>query len=187
MADASEQSFQLRATCNHENGAIVGPHQAAAEPNELAEVGNFFVEVGEGGFEGFAMVGMSGGGEIVDDAGARELKILARLFAHELFGSFRSRTRFFFRGFRRFDLRFDVLAFPAACHVTSVTQNGAIRGRIRTKIARRISGTGGAALGQNGESGTQYGTDGGFSDAGKMLSENAMIGESGVFAGPVDA
>ncbi len=31
----------------------------------LTEVGDFFVEVGESGFEGLAMVGMSGGGEVV--------------------------------------------------------------------------------------------------------------------------
>jgi hypothetical protein len=37
----------------------------------LAEVGDFFVEVGEGGFQGFAMLGMGGGGEVVYDAGAR--------------------------------------------------------------------------------------------------------------------
>jgi hypothetical protein len=28
----------------------------------LAEVGDFFVEVGEGGFEGFAVLGVGGGG-----------------------------------------------------------------------------------------------------------------------------
>jgi len=37
----------------------------------LAEVGDFFVEVGEGGFERLAVVGMSGGGEVVGDADAR--------------------------------------------------------------------------------------------------------------------
>jgi hypothetical protein len=37
----------------------------------LAEVGDFFVEVGEGGFEGFAVIGVSGGGEVVGDSSAR--------------------------------------------------------------------------------------------------------------------
>ena len=37
---------------------------------ELAEVCDFFVEVGEGGFEGFAVVGVGGGGEVVGDADA---------------------------------------------------------------------------------------------------------------------
>jgi len=35
----------------------------------LAEVGDFFVEVGQGGFEGFAVVGVGGGGEVIGDAG----------------------------------------------------------------------------------------------------------------------
>jgi hypothetical protein len=37
----------------------------------LAEIGYFFVEVGEGGFEGLLVVGMGGGGEIVHDVDAR--------------------------------------------------------------------------------------------------------------------
>ncbi len=37
----------------------------------LAEVGDFLVEVGQGGFERFAMVGVGGGSEVVGDAGAR--------------------------------------------------------------------------------------------------------------------
>ncbi len=82
----------------------------------LTQIGDFFVEMREGSFERFAMVGMSGGSEVVGDAGARELQILARLFAHELFGSFGPRTWFLLRSFRSFHLRFDVLTFPAACH-----------------------------------------------------------------------
>ena len=37
----------------------------------LGEVGDFLVEVGEGGFEGFAMVWVSGGSEVVSDARPR--------------------------------------------------------------------------------------------------------------------
>ena len=37
----------------------------------LAEVGDFLVEVGEGGFEGFAVLGVSGGREVIHDARAR--------------------------------------------------------------------------------------------------------------------
>jgi hypothetical protein len=88
----------------------------------LTQIGDFFVEVGEGGFERFAMVGMSGGSEVVGDADARQLKILARFFAHELFWSLGSRTRPLLLLFRSFDLRFDVLAFPASRHTYSVTQ-----------------------------------------------------------------
>lgn len=36
----------------------------------LAEVGDFLVEVGESSFEGLAVVGMSGGGEVVHDTGS---------------------------------------------------------------------------------------------------------------------
>ena len=54
----------------------------------LSQIGDFFVEVGEGGFEGFTVVGMSGGGEVVHDADTRELKILDLFFAHKLFRSF---------------------------------------------------------------------------------------------------
>jgi hypothetical protein len=37
----------------------------------LTEVGDFLVEVGEGGFEGLAMVGVGGVGEVVGDSRAR--------------------------------------------------------------------------------------------------------------------
>ena len=37
----------------------------------LAEIGDFFVQMGEGSFEGLAMVGMSGGREVVGDTDAR--------------------------------------------------------------------------------------------------------------------
>jgi hypothetical protein len=37
---------------------------------ELGEVGDFFVEVGEGGFKGFAVVGVGGSGEVVGNADA---------------------------------------------------------------------------------------------------------------------
>jgi hypothetical protein len=45
------------------------------------EVGDFFVEVGEGGFQGFAVVGVRGGVEVVRDADARELQLLDILLA----------------------------------------------------------------------------------------------------------
>ena len=47
----------------------------------LGEVGDFFVEVGQGSFEGFAVIGVSGATEIVGDAGARELQLLDILLA----------------------------------------------------------------------------------------------------------
>ena len=54
----------------------------------LSQIGYFLVEVGEGGFEGLLVVGMSGRGEVVDDADTRELKILDLFFAHKLFRCF---------------------------------------------------------------------------------------------------
>ena len=45
--------------------------KTAALSEKLAEGVDFFVEVGEGGFEGFLVVGMCGRGEIVGDADAR--------------------------------------------------------------------------------------------------------------------
>src|SRR5260370_26346774 len=94
------------------------------------------------------MVWMSGGSEIVHDSDTRQLKILELFFAHKLFRSFGSRAWFLLRRFGSFDLRFDVLAFPAACHAYSVTQNCKNRGRIRREkrrksIRRRRRGAGG--------------------------------------------
>ena len=48
---------------------------------ELAEVGDFLVEMGEGGFQGFAVVGVRGVGEVVDDASAGELEAAEFLLA----------------------------------------------------------------------------------------------------------
>src|SRR5882762_158895 len=82
------------------------------------------------------MVGMSGGSEVVGDANARQFKIFARLFAHKLFWSFWSRPRFLLRRFRRFHLRFDVLAFPAPRHIYSLTQVGPTVGDSYGKVAK---------------------------------------------------
>ena len=46
---------------------MTGVHKLACL---LAEVGDFLVEVGESGFEGFAVLGVSGGREVIDDTGA---------------------------------------------------------------------------------------------------------------------
>jgi hypothetical protein len=92
----------------------------------LAELGDFFVEVGEGGFEGLAMIRVRGRTKIVHDARSRQLQILAFLLALELFWRFRLRTRLLPRGLRRCHLGFDVLAFPPTCHAYSLTQNARI-------------------------------------------------------------
>jgi hypothetical protein len=53
----------------------------------LRKVGDFLVEVGQGGFEGFAVIGVGSGGEVVDDARARELQLLDVLLAGLLLGT----------------------------------------------------------------------------------------------------
>ena len=53
----------------------------------LGERGDFFVEVGQGGFQGFAVIGVGSGGQVVGDAGARELQLLDVLLAELLFGT----------------------------------------------------------------------------------------------------
>ena len=54
----------------------------------LREIGYFFVQVSEGSFEGLAMIGVESGGEVIGDAGARELQLLDVLLAGLLFGAF---------------------------------------------------------------------------------------------------
>jgi nucleoside-diphosphate-sugar epimerase len=86
------------------------------------EFGDFFVEVGQGGFERFAVIGVGGGFEVVDDAGAGELKVLADLLLAHFFVRFGACTvvrLFFFYGG---DLRFYVFAFPASRHIRILTQ-----------------------------------------------------------------
>ena len=39
--------------------------------NPLLQFGEFFVEMGESGFEGFAMIGVRGRFEVIENAGAR--------------------------------------------------------------------------------------------------------------------
>ena len=52
----------------------------------LAEVGDFFVEVGQGSFQGFFVVRVGSGFEVVGYADAGELKVFAGLFVVYLFG-----------------------------------------------------------------------------------------------------
>jgi hypothetical protein len=59
-----------------------GTETGARRPlRRLGEVGDFFVEMSEGGFERFAVIGVGGGDEVVGDAGARELQLLDVLLA----------------------------------------------------------------------------------------------------------
>ena len=53
----------------------------------LGQVGDFFVQVGEGRFQGFAVIGVGGRGEVICDAGSRELQLLDVLLTDLLLGT----------------------------------------------------------------------------------------------------
>src|SRR6266436_6648298 len=80
------------------------------------QVGDFFVQVGEGGFQGFAVIRVGGCREVVCDARARELQLLYVLVAGLLLGTFGVASRKRLGAFFGFDLRFYVFAFPASRH-----------------------------------------------------------------------
>jgi hypothetical protein len=108
------------------------------------------------------------------------------LFAHDLLRSFLPRPRFLLRRFRRFHLRFDVLAFPAPRHTYSLTQIGM---SVRDSYGKSCeeSRADGAALRENGESRAHHTADGGLRDTREMFGENAAISKDSRFVCPVDA
>src|SRR6266481_10227843 len=118
------------------------------------------------------MLGVGGGREVIDDAGARQLQVLALLVALQLFGGFGPRARFLLWCLRFFHLRFDVLAFPASCHSYSLTQFARACSAEAEIVARRKSGAGGASLRNNRERRAHDALHGAFSDARKVLGEN---------------
>jgi hypothetical protein len=98
------------------------PRDEIEEERKLAEFGDFLVEMGQGGFQGLAVVGIGGVGQIVADARARELEILDGVLAELL-------RRAFFDSCGRFPgfggvyyLSFDVLAFPTSGHTVIFSQ-----------------------------------------------------------------
>src|SRR6266481_876063 len=54
-------------------------------------------------------------------------------------------------------------------------------------MKRRISGSGGAALSENGESRAHHTADGGLGDAREMFGEDAAIGKGSRLVRPVDS
>jgi len=87
------------------------------KPREkLRKVGDFLVEVGQGGFQRFAVIGVRCGVEIVGDARARQLQLLNILLAKLFLRTFGVAFWRRFGDFLRFDLRFYVFAFPASGH-----------------------------------------------------------------------
>jgi len=93
----------------------------------LFNFGDFLVEVGEGGLERSAMIGVLGGFEVVDYASARQLQILALFFAPHLIIALRTRTWVFVRALICFDLRFDCLALPTSRHIDILTHPRLLR------------------------------------------------------------
>jgi hypothetical protein len=72
--------FEPRLKSTRENIYHSGPREKTQRTRRLpgkirslplAEIGDFFVQMGEGSLEGLAMVGMSGGREVVGDTDAR--------------------------------------------------------------------------------------------------------------------
>jgi hypothetical protein len=78
--------------------------------------GDFFVEVGEGGFEGFFVVRICGVGEVGGDADARQLQVFYGLFAQALLGALFVLIGGCFPGFGGSHLSFHVLTFPTSGH-----------------------------------------------------------------------
>ena len=89
----------------------------------LAQFGDFLIEVGQRGFQGFSVVGVGGGGEIIGDAGAGHLQIVDALLPQMLLDALLSVFCRGLAGFNGFDLRFDVLTFPASGHAYIVAQS----------------------------------------------------------------
>jgi hypothetical protein len=89
---------------------------------ELAELGEFLVEVSKGGFQRLAVVRVGCRGELVHDAGSGQLQILALPLTVKLLGRFGCRGRFLPWGLGLFDLRFYILTFPTTCHNYSFAQ-----------------------------------------------------------------
>jgi len=52
----------------------------------LSDRVDFLIQVGEGGFKGFAVLRVGGGFEVVDDAYSGELEVLTLLVASQLLG-----------------------------------------------------------------------------------------------------
>ena len=87
----------------------------------LAQVGDFLIEVGEGGFEGFAVIRVGRQLEIINDANARQLQVFDVLFPQLFLRTFRLVSGRPLLAFGGFDLRFDVFTFPASRHTSIVT------------------------------------------------------------------
>lgn len=77
----------------------------------------------KGGFERFAVVGVRRRGQVVHDAGAGQLQVLALLFALDLLRRLGSRRSLLLWSLGRFNLGFYILTFPTTRHTYSLAQN----------------------------------------------------------------
>ena len=89
----------------------------------LAQFGDFLIEVGQRGFQGFSVVGVGSGCKIIGDAGAGHLQIVDALLPQMLLDALLSVFCRRLAGLDGFDLRFNVLTFPASGHAYIVAQS----------------------------------------------------------------
>ena len=87
----------------------------------LAQFCDFLIEVRERGFEGFAVIGIGGGCEVVGDPRARQLQIPGHALPDLLIGALCFRAGGVFLAFIGFNLYFDAFAFPSSRHTYSLT------------------------------------------------------------------
>jgi hypothetical protein len=83
------------------------------------------------------MVGIGCRNQIVVDSGAGHLEVVDALFPKVLFGALVTMVRRGFFDLDGFDLRFDVLAFPASGHVYIVAQSARASIFNRRKLRKR--------------------------------------------------
>lgn len=107
---------------------------------QLAEFGDFLVQMRKGGFEGFAVMRVGGVRKIVVDSGFGELQILDGLFAQLLRGGHFGVARREFPGLGGLDdLGFYVLTFPTSRHIAIFSQIALSASDLSKKVARKVN------------------------------------------------
>ena len=82
------------------------------------------------------MIGVRGGGQVIHNARAGQLQILALPFAVDLLGGLGPRLSFLLWSLRRLDLRFYVLTFPTTCHTLYFDTDSPPRAGLNRKITK---------------------------------------------------
>jgi hypothetical protein len=70
----------------------------------LNDFADFLIQVGEGGFEGFAVLRVGGRFQVVHYSNPGELQVFTFLIPSQLLGRFGRRSRFLLLGFQQFNL-----------------------------------------------------------------------------------